>query len=413
MKATRVGFNLFGLAGLTVGALLWSAPAARAQAIECGQFNPGSRRVTWQFNRTFTRSSAATTVVTIFRMPSGAPAGGGPPQPEAIASGAPTPGQDELTNTMALALPAGQDIVAGNLYLIYVDGVEFGGNRLRLTAEFKADTRCGEPEAEETPEGRDDANVYVAGTLSTSSGSGLHGTIDSKLRRTVYQTDTLKNPDPSVISDVGLMFDLKASGDPEADPDSLNLGVEWQMDLRGANDKGPLNYLFHNLYPKIEAERDFGNVNAVLDHNLKFGLRRPVPKTWAPVITPFIGQELGKNLQSPLDAAEGGSIYRLKAGTFLNLFFEPAMRGLRKIEVDAEYTRRWPLRRELYFEEDDEGALRLVEISKRPRDYVRANLNFMFRDDFGASVGYEYGELPPSFKLVDHKLKIGLVYKTK
>jgi hypothetical protein len=398
---------------LAATALLSSAPTALAQAIECGQFNPGSQRVTFQFTKTFTRSSAATTRVTIFRMPSGAPAPGGVPQPQVLASGTPTPGQDELTNTMAIALPPGTTLTAGELYLIYVDGVEFGGKPFKLTAEFKAATRCGEPEAEESPEGREDANVYVAGTLSTSSGGGLHGTIDAKLRRQIYQTDTLKNPDPSVISDVGLMFDLKASGDPEADPDSLNLGVEWQMDLRRANDKGPLNYLFHNLYPKLEAERDFGNVNAVLDHNLKFGLRRPVPKTWAPVITPFIGQEIGKNLQSPVDAAEGGSIYRLKAGTFLNLFFEPAMKGLQKIEIDAEYTRRWPLRRELSFEEDDNGDLKLLEISKRPRDYVRANLNFMFRDDFGASVGYEFGELPPSFKLVDHKLKIGLVYKTK
>lgn len=412
MKVNHVRFKPLTLASLTVVVLLSLNTSARAQAIECGQFNTGSRRVTFQFTRTFTRQSAATTRVTIFRLPSGTPAVGGAPQADVLVSGTPTINDEPLTNAMAITLPPGQNIVLGELYLIYVDGVEFGDKTFKLTAEFKADTHCGEPDEEDAPEGRDDANVYVAGALSTSSGSGLHGTIDMKLRRTIHQTDTVRNPDASVINDVRLSTDFRASGDPDADPDSLNFGVEWEADLRGANDKGPLNYLHHYVYPKIESERDFGNTNAIIDHNLKFGLRRPFPKTWAPVITPFIGHELGKNLQSPLDEAEGGSIYRLKAGTFFNLYFEPAMKGIETIEIDAEYTRRWPLRRELFFEENDDG-LSLLEISKRPRDYVRANLNFFFRDNFGATVGYEYGELPPSFKLVNHKFKIGLIYKTK
>jgi hypothetical protein len=150
-----------------------------------------------------------------------------------------------------------------------------------------------------------------------------------------------------------------------------------------------------------------------LENRLKIGLKRPLRKAWAPVFSPFIGQEVGKNLRSPLKEAEGNFIYRAKAGTLFNLFFEPRLKNLQTIEFDAEYTRRWPLRNELSFKEDKDKKLKLVEFGKRPRDYVRANLNFLFTDSFGATVGYEYGELPPSFKLVDHKLKIGLVYKTK
>lgn len=388
--------------------LILCAMTPRAQAIDCAQFNPGSDRVTLQFTKTFTKASAKSARVTIFRLPKVGEAA----TAVTVATSAPTLGEDELTNTIAIVVPK-DDIAAGELYLVFVDGLLFGDTPQRLTGQFKSDTKCGKPDAAQAPTGRDDANVYISGTLTTASGSDLQGTLDTKLRRSVFQTNTLQDSLPNVISDVGLVFDLKASGDPKADPDSMNFGVEWEMDLRKANDKGPLNYLFHYLYPKIESERDFGNTNLLLDQTLKFGLKRPAPKPWAPVISPFIGQELGKNLQSPVDAAEGSGIYRLKAGTLFNLFFEPALSGLNRIEIDAEYTRRWPLRRELRFQEDKDKNLTLLEITKRPRDYVRANINFMFREDFGGTIGYEYGELPPSFKLVDHKLKIGLVYKIK
>jgi hypothetical protein len=247
--------------------------------------------------------------------------------------------------------------------------------------------------------------------VTTSSGEDLHGTVDAKLRRSLYITDTVVNSDPALINDLGLAVDFKASGDPEADPDSFNFGVELETEFTRVRNSGPINYFFNYFYPKIESERDFDNTNLMFEDRLKIGLKRPFRKLWAPLFSPFAGVEVGKNLRSPLPAAEGSGVFRIKAGTLLNFYFRPKLRGLQTIELDAEYTRRWLLRRELSFEEDDDKNLVLVEFGKRPRDYANANLNFMFTDNFGATVGYEYGELPPSFKLVDHKLKIGFVFK--
>lgn len=424
--------KLFGLIAPAC-LLLGLAPAAVAQKFDCAMsvVQGGTGLISAQFTSSFDKASAPRMAVTVINLDDGT---------TVATVGTPAFNEEEdAPNSIEVTLAAPLD--ASKVYVLYVKGLTFGGDPPRQPLQTNIlhaspGKQCGNPGQPEAPEGREDANVYVAGALSTSSGSGLHGTIDLKLKRNLHTTDTTREELPKVIHDVGLLFDLKASGDPGADPDSLNFGVDWFMSIwrrpsapararakalrqaaragaeSGAGSGGPFNYVFMDLSPKIESERDFDNTNAVLDHRFRFGLRRPWKKSWAPVFSPFVGQEIGKNINSPLPATEHSALYRIKAGTLLNLFFEPNREGLQKIEIDAEYTRRWPLRRELSFKEGEDG-LELLEISKRPRDYARVNMNFMFREDFGTTLGYEYGELPPSFKLVDHKFKIGLVYKTK
>lgn len=403
MNSTNLIHRCFMLAILALGFSLSAINLAKAQSIDCGQVDPRTGVLSFQFTSSFDKTSLAGAQFIIRRLSDG----------RLIEHSAPRINESEdFPNS--IDMPLKEPLISGDLYALYIEGLRFGDKSPKMLAALQALERCGKPEGgADTPEGRDDANVYLSGMLTTSSGNDLNGTIDAKLRRQVYLTNTVTNSNPAIISDVGLVFDLKASGDPEADPDSMNFGAEWEMELTRARFKGPINYLFNYIYPKIESERDFGNTNLLLENRLKFGLKRPVKKPWAPVFSPFIGQEVGKNLRSPLPQAEGNFLYRLKAGTLFNLYFEPGLKNLHTIELDAEYTRRWPLRRELSFEEDEDKKLKLVEFGKRPRDYVRANLNFLFKDSFGATIGYEYGELPPSFKLVDHKLKIGLVFKTK
>lgn len=384
---------LLGLAALN---------SVQAQKIDCGQLHPDASILSFQFSASFDKTSLPSAQFIVRKISDGSLIPHSGPQIN---------DSEESPNAVQLTLQ--QPLTADDVYVLYVEGLRFGAKTPKLMTAVKGLDRCAPEGGPDVPEGRDDANVYLSGMLTTSSGEDLNGTIDAKLRRRVYVTDTLKNPNPSIISDVGLVFDLKASGDPEADPDSLNFGAEWEMELTRARFKGPIQYLFHSIYPKIESERDFDNTNLLLENRLKIGLKRRPQKSWGPLFSPFIGQEIGKNLRSPLPEAEGNFLYRLKAGTLLNLYFEPGLKYLQTVELDAEYTRRWPLRRELRFEEDDDKNLKLVEYGTRPRDYVRVNLNFILKDALGVTVGYEYGELPPSFKLVDHKLKLGLVFKIK
>lgn len=313
-------------------------------------------------------------------------------------------------NTFAFKIPA--PLVSTNVYTLYIKNMTFGGKppQVPLQALINPTGRCGAPPPGAAPQGRDDSSIYAAGQLEKASGTKIYASIDTKLRRRIYQTDTTSTTLPKVIHDVGFVFDLKASTSPKADPDSMNIGLEWQMS--SAATTGFFRYFILYNNPKIEAEKDFDNTNALLETRLDFGTRNLAKKPWTPIFTPFIGQEIGKNLKSPVKEAENSFLYRLKAGTKLNLFFQPK-KFLKEVELDAEYTRRWLLRRELSFEKDGDGNLRLLEISKKPRDYVRANLNFFFTENIGVTVGYEYGSLPPSFKLVDHKSNIGVIFKFK
>lgn len=399
MQLTATATGHFWRALLIAGIFVLATPAVMAQSIECVQFNAANKQLSFQFTNTFTRGSLPLAQFIVRKLSDGS----------IVGHSGPIIGEEELPNSMVLILNS--TLVPGELYVLYVSGLQFGSKVPQMIAPIDATKRCGEPEEPDTPEGRDDANLYLAGMLTTSSGEGLHGTVDAKLRHSLYITDTITNSDPHLINDLGLAADFKASGDPEADPDSFNFGVELQTNFTRARNTGPIKYLFNYLYPKIESERDFDNTNLLLEDRLKIGIKRPFRRPWAPLFSPFVGVEVGKNLRSPLQAAEGSGVLRIKAGTLLNFYFEPKLKNLQIIELDAEYTRRWLLRRELGFEEDDDKNLLLVEFGKRPRDYVNANLNFMFTDSFGATVGYEYGELPPSFKLVDHKLKIGLIFK--
>lgn len=364
-KTTR---NLWPVLLIAV-VLMLATPAVKAQSIECVLFNPANNRLSFQFTATFTRTSVPGAQFIIRKLSDGSE----------VRHGEPDPGQEQRPNSVALILS--DALVPGELYVLYVTGLQFGNKTPQLIAPVDATSKCGETDGPETPEGRDDANVYLSGMVTTSSGEDLHGTVDAKLRRSLYITDTVVNSDPALINDLGLAIDFKASGDPEADPDSFNFGVELETEFTRVRNSGPINYFFNYFYPKIESERDFDNTNLMFEDRLKIGLKRPFRKLWAPLFSPFAGVEVGKNLRSPLPAAEGSGVFRIKAGTLLNFYFRPKLRGLQTIELDAEYTRRWLLRRELSFEEDDDKNLVLVEFGKRPRDYANANLNFMFTDN--------------------------------
>ena len=259
-------------------------------------------------------------------------------------------------------------------------------------------------------DGREDSNIYLSGEYSGASGKKFNGSVDVKVdipfRRIIG--NRIHSFDP--------FFEIKASNDPKADPDSLSFGLNWEWPIwryRGDNLQAPIRRIIWRNAPKIEANRDFDNANFIWESRFQFMSRTYAAKHATLYFRPFIGQELGTNIKSPLKEAQGKFLYRPIAGSTLNLIFPIQAAGLQDISLEGSYIRRWPLRREVSFEEDDNGNLSKVSIGKSPRDYVTAKVNFDFTKAFGFSIGYEYGELPPNFKLVDHKTTIGLTYKVK
>ncbi len=259
-------------------------------------------------------------------------------------------------------------------------------------------------------DGRDDSNIYISGEAIASKGSKPNFSADVKVeipfRKIIGNRVHNFNP----------FFELKAGQGPDVDPDTMKLGLNWEFPAwryGGDNLHFPIRRILLKNAPQIEAEKDWDNVNFVIDTRFRFMSRTYSSKVVTFYFRPFLGQEFGKNINNPVREAEGKIIYRPLIGTTMNLIFPIQKAGIHDISFEGEYTRRWLLRREIYFEKTDDNGLQPLQIGKGPRDYLLTKFNLNFTKSFGLSLSYENGRLPPSFKAVNQKISLGLTYKIK
>jgi hypothetical protein len=275
--------------------------------------------------------------------------------------------------------------------------------------------------------GRDDSNVYLAGELTGATDAKPNFSADIKISIPFVA----RRPATKIF------FDLKANSNKEADPDSLDLGVEYgRVHTFNFNDSTPtqnqgsfkcvkndtcadlttqpdrwLSQVNYALYAKIESNREFDNTNILGGGNVTLPFNRNT-RSSRTEFNLFLGVDAGKNMKSPVMIAEGKGILRPYAGISTYIGF------LRKkdffpLSFEGTYTQRWLLARELKLKKDDDGNLIAVFFDKQPRFYIETKFNFQFNRFFGFYAGYEYGEKPPDYKLIKNSFKIGLVYKFK
>lgn len=261
--------------------------------------------------------------------------------------------------------------------------------------------------------GREDSNVYLSGAIE-----------GARKNKTQFSAD-IKIDQPfggyGFFSEIGPVFNLKASSADEADANSINFAVK----LRHAfvisrkfdtqtrqfveKDKRLLTGIVLDFLPGFETERRVKNVNALLGTRLTF-----VPRTLGganPIyLQPFIGYEIGTNLKSQVARAENRTISRGLVGGSLYIDFPRQFKGL---SFQTDYVRRFLINREIRFEVDKDKKLVPLNLGRGPRDYLKTGFTFNFSDFAGATLNYEYGSLPPNFQLVDSKFSFGLVYKFK
>jgi hypothetical protein len=280
---------------------------------------------------------------------------------------------------------------------------------LPVKAEEAAGAGSDESDYEATTD-RDESNIYIGGELTRASGTDFNVTADVKIEEPIKHLDFW-----GTSHELAPIFDIIVSSDPKADPDTLKFGGSLDSQVIGT--KGRTQGVFWKNEGAFEAERDFDNVNLTWGSRFTWALRPWQDRRAEKVlfyVRPFIETELGKNLKSPVAEADGGTIARVVAGSSLNLRFP-----FRKFDKDgafslaAIYERRWPLKREVSFEENDDGALKAVTFGTNPRDWVDAKFIFTVNKFFGPFIGYQYGSQPPSFKLVDHQMKIGFLISVK
>lgn len=275
--------------------------------------------------------------------------------------------------------------------------------------------------------GKEDSNFYIAGELTGATDSKPNFSADIKI----------DIPFIARRPATKFFFDLKANSNSTADPDSLNIGVQYSKahafnfsasdttqnstsgscissepcpDLAKQPDRW-LSQINYALYTKIESDREFANTNFLGGGSLTlpFGRNSRSSRT---EFNLFIGIDAGKNLKSPVLAADGRGILRPYAGASTYIGF------LRKkdffpLSFEGNYTQRWLLARELKLKKDDDGNLIAAFFDKEPRFYIETKFNYQFNRFFGLYAGYEYGEKPPDYKLVKNSFKFGLVYKFK
>jgi hypothetical protein len=260
---------------------------------------------------------------------------------------------------------------------------------------------------------RDNSDLYVAYELTKARGIATTGTGDLKIAipflRNFWSRTSRFSP----------VVDVKASSDAGADPDSLKFALEWLLPVHLGNNatrRFPYSDIYMLNSAKVEAPKNFNNINSLWEHRWLFPSAQ-IPKDGKRIkmfLNPFAGAELGKNLKSPLPAADGKGITRVLVGASLAIQIPVEhLVALKGFEFTSSYIRRWSLISEILVDKDASGNLVALTLSKGPKDYLDSKFIIKVNDYFGPYVGYEWGRLPPNYELVDHKWTFGILFKSK
>ncbi|HST21136.1 MAG TPA: hypothetical protein VLR90_08475 [Blastocatellia bacterium] len=343
--------------------------------------------------------------------------------------------EEELRSSVRIYLADPLDILEGDKLIVTYVGKTLAGEEVKATPTMTVEEPLkkpsqGDPKPKNSPsrkftfkgaKGRDDANLYFRGEVETASGKDLSGSVDLKF---------------DLPFQVGLdhrlapFIDLKASSSPDADPDTLKIGIGIRSILAQSGTEYSPDFFVSGIIWKndgmLEGDRDYDNLNLVYSTEFRFPLKEiPLSKKAEDAafinLTPFAGAELGKNLQSPVLEAEHRAIARLSVGTNLYARIYKGNESFARVTMDGLYQRRWALKDEVHFEDVDgvgpDGKPTKVTVpvffGKKATQWAEVNLNINLSEAFGFFAGYEYGQLPPSYKLVDHALKFGVVLKAK
>lgn len=297
-------------------------------------------------------------------------------------------------------------------------------------------------------DGRDDAEFYVAGEIIAAHDQKPEMSADIKIERE--------------FAAVGLpflytpFFEMKTSN-TKKDSDKLKFGIKFsnsffldgkkesEQETKGKD--GVLNsilaqarkqgdervprftqlkkrrekrqYFLFESSAEIESDRHFQVTNFITGQELKWKVRPLIlrdsekqPKANL-ILTPFIGADMGWNLHSEI-ARKDKAIARLKAGAVLTFNINKPFGDLifQSLKWENRFTQRWFLAKEQAYDTDDDNLI-LRDFGKRPRSHFVSNLEFKLNDYFGPSIIYESGELPPLYKKVDHRIKLGFTYSFK
>lgn len=343
----------------------------------------------------------------------------------------PASGQITLQEVL-LVLPSGEALNKQDSFYVFTPNLIFKGARtesvpaheIKLEFEPNGDTvKIGKKvtKTQDLPRpawglgkarDRDSSDLFISYELTKARGEATTGTADVKVSIPFFKNFWKKTSRFSPVVDV------KASSDADADPDSLKFAFEWTYPVylnNNPNSSFPYNSVYMLNSAKLEAPKNFNNINALWEHRWLFpSAQIGNGKNFKMFLDLSAAAEVGKNLRSPLSTVEGKGLLRVL--TDANLSIEIPIKdvaALKGFQFTSSYVRRWPLKRELLVDKDANGNLVALTLSKGPKDYSDSKFVMKINDYFGPFIGYEWGRLPPNYELIDHKWTFGILFKSK
>lgn len=254
------------------------------------------------------------------------------------------------------------------------------------------------------PDPNKDPNYSLSFTVVPAVGSKPVYTIDGSIHHRIWR----HTPDEFAFNAT-----TKTDSSDKADPDSFNWNIGW---LRVTSASVSLKSNFVGM----EFDKNANVMNEISDVGLIW--QRLGGKTagsgdqiysWTFQINATV--ELGDNIKNEFSIANQiphrntGFIFRGTPRVRFD-FVIPTSNPKHAILMNSSYTVRLPARDELFLE-TRHSQDPIPSVGTNPRHYVENNLTFKLTDYFGFKFQHTYGALPPTFKFVDNRGSIGIVFQ--
>lgn len=259
---------------------------------------------------------------------------------------------------------------------------------------------------------RNDADVYISGTVTPSVGARPSYNIDSALKYTLRQRGE------NALFAAG---QVKTDNRPTADPDSFSWNVGYRRTGRRAS---MLEWDFAGMQmdKKANALNFYSAPKFVWNVEHLFKGMEKTKKTGQTFLTANVlvgldltlGMEFGDNFRDDFTVTNNkglGGFARGVPGAAAYLVV-PHVLHFKKITLASTYTARIPTTDELFLE-TRHTSKPVPMLASNTRNYLQDDLQFMLSDYVGFEIKQQYGSLPPAFSFVDNRVSIGLVLQLK
>jgi len=272
-------------------------------------------------------------------------------------------------------------------------------------------TKYEEPKPGVKKASKETSDVYINLSYSPAINSPPQYSIDTS----VGLLFPLAPKESTDYGSLGFLGAVKTDKRKQADPDSYRVFGAYQI----AAKKEPIwplqGVLFTWLIGGAEFERQAKNTNFISSPLLDFPLRLRgeinTQKAVVPVLIPEIGMEVGNNFGNAVNPGGQGFIARGVLGGNFSVTFNPKAKLFQGIHLTSNYKLRLPAREEVFTDTTTNSSGKVIDVpflSTKPRHYIKNELGFTLWEPFSFTITHEYGDIPPAFRLVDHKVTIGL-----